>query len=163
MGAHAFNLALALAACRPRGCACGATPGGSACRRGGVRHVLRRVRACAVAGGAAGRAHRPALGGAVVIALPGVAGGAAGSEARGAVQWAGAGVTGAALGQVAGGLLTEAISWQSIFIVQIPLVLAAVPTALALRRPSRRDHDLSLPSDRPHVAANAALGLSRRR
>ncbi len=56
---------------------------------------------------------------------------ASGSESRGAARWAGAGVAGAALGPVAGGLLTSAISWQSIFIVQVPLVLAAVPTALA--------------------------------
>ena len=101
-----------------------------------------------------------ALGGAVVIAAClELLVAASGSESRGAARWAGAGVAGAALGPVAGGLLTEAISWQSIFIVQVPLVLAAVPTALAWRGHVARDHDPSLPADRPHVAANAALAL----
>ncbi|HEX5910307.1 MAG TPA: MFS transporter [Thermoleophilaceae bacterium] len=101
-----------------------------------------------------------ALGGAVVIAASlEMLVAASGSESQGAARWAGAGVAGAALGPVAGGLLTEAISWQSIFIVQVPLVLAAVPTALAWRGHAGRDHDVSMPSDRPHVAANAALAL----
>ncbi|HYI35741.1 MAG TPA: MFS transporter [Thermoleophilaceae bacterium] len=101
-----------------------------------------------------------ALGGAVVIAsCLELLVAATGSEPRGAARWAGAGVAGAALGPVAGGLLTQAISWQSIFIFQVPVVLAAVPAALALRGRAGRDHDPSLPSDRPHLAANAALAL----
>ena len=43
--------------------------------------------------------------------------------------WIVAGVAGTALGPVAGGLLTEAISWQSIFIFQVPLILLAFPAA----------------------------------
>jgi len=101
-----------------------------------------------------------ALGGAVVIAAClELLVAASGSESRGAARWAGAGVAGAALGPVAGGLLTEAISWQSIFIVQVPLVLAAVPTALAWRGHVARDHDPALPADRPYLAANVALAL----
>lgn len=101
-----------------------------------------------------------ALGGAVVIAsCLELLVAATGSERRGAARWAGAGVAGAALGPVAGGLLTEAISWQSIFIVQVPLVLAAVPAARALRGRAGRDHDPSLPADRPYLAANVALAL----
>ncbi|MGQ0626065.1 MAG: MFS transporter [Sporichthyaceae bacterium] len=53
---------------------------------------------------------------------------------RGIAVWTVAGVAGTAAGPVAGGLLTEAISWQSIFIVQVPIALLAVPVALSLRR-----------------------------
>ncbi len=103
-----------------------------------------------------------ALGGALVIAaclellvL------ATGDERRGAGRWAAAGVAGAALGPVAGGLLTEAISWQSIFIVQVPLVLLAVPATLALRGrtdPGLRDLEQHV-RDRPDLPANLALAL----
>ena len=48
-------------------------------------------------------------------------------------RWAAAGVAGAALGPVIGGLLTSAFSWRAIFVVQIPIVLLALPAALALR------------------------------
>ena len=47
-------------------------------------------------------------------------------ERRGAARWAAAGVVGYAIGPVAGGLLTSAIGWQSIFILQVPLVLLAL-------------------------------------
>jgi MFS family permease len=78
-------------------------------------------------------------------------------ERRGAALWAGAGVAGATIGPVVGGLLTEAISWQSIFIIQVPLVLLALPVALRLRTSVER-HDGG-PSDRPDVPANLALAL----
>ncbi len=101
-----------------------------------------------------------ALGGAVVIAsCLELLVASTGSERRGAARWAGAGVAGAALGPVAGGLLTDVVSWQSIFVVQVPLVLLALPAALALRGRAGRDHDLSARADRPHLAANAALAL----
>ena len=51
-----------------------------------------------------------------------------GSE-RGATRaWATAGAAGAALGPAVGGLLTELVSWQSIFLVQVPaaILLAGV-------------------------------------
>src|ERR1700710_2762254 len=41
------------------------------------------------------------------------------SERRGTAWWIAAGVFGTAVGPVAGGLLTEAFSWRSIFIVQV--------------------------------------------
>ncbi|HEY6145982.1 MAG TPA: MFS transporter, partial [Solirubrobacterales bacterium] len=51
-----------------------------------------------------------------------------GSERRAATVWAAAGATGAALGPAVGGLLTELVSWQSIFLIQVPVALiAAVP------------------------------------
>lgn len=93
---------------------------------------------------------------------------ATGSAKRGAGLWASAGVAGAAIGPVVGGALTEALSWQAIFFVQVPLVLLAVPAALqvhadrvsltseaetAIHAAAPRVHD------RPHVAANLALAL----
>jgi MFS family permease len=102
-----------------------------------------------------------AVGGAVVIV-----GGlellveATGSERAGARRWAAAGVAGTALGPVLGGLLTEAFSWRSIFVVQIPFVLLALPAAAALRgRVVRRAAELDTKPDRPHVFANLALAL----
>jgi MFS family permease len=47
-----------------------------------------------------------------------------------------AGATGAALGPAVGGLLTELVSWQSIFLLQAPLALAA-GGADPRRRPAR--------------------------
>ena len=85
---------------------------------------------------------------------------AIGEERAGARRWAAAGVAGAALGPVAGGLLTSAFSWRAIFVVQIPLVLLAVPAAFALRgRVVRDESNLPTAPDRPHVLANLALAL----
>lgn len=80
---------------------------------------------------------------------------AATDKARGITVWTAAGVVGTAAGPVAGGLLTEAISWQSIFIVQVPMALLAVPAALALRghRPA------PAPRQRPAIAPNLSLAL----
>lgn len=102
-----------------------------------------------------------ALGGALVIAAClELLVAATGDERRGAARWAAAGVAGAAIGPVAGGLLTEAISWQSIFIAQVPLVLLAVPATLALRGATApHAAPAHAPPDRPHVAANLALAL----
>lgn len=77
-------------------------------------------------------------------------------ERQGVARWAAAGVAGAAIGPVVGGLMTEAISWQSIFFVQVPLVLLALPVAVALRTRVER-HDG--PADRPDIPANLALAL----
>ena len=85
---------------------------------------------------------------------------ATGAERAGARRWAAAGVAGAALGPVIGGLLTSAFSWRSIFVVQIPVVLLALPAAIALRgRVVRRRATLDTAPDRPHVLANLALAL----
>jgi MFS family permease len=83
-----------------------------------------------------------------------------GSEQRAARIWAIAGALGAAIGPAAGGLLTELISWESIFLVQVPLTALA---AIALLSTARREGMLERPDvgrpGRPHLAANAALGL----
>ncbi|MFT4034709.1 MAG: MFS transporter [Patulibacter sp.] len=92
------------------------------------------------------------------------------SSNTGGRYWVRAGVFGAGIGPVAGGLLTEALSWRAIFLVQVPLVLLAIP---AIRVAGRRSvdpawmaeavtaaHPPSLSrADRPRVAANVALGL----
>src|SRR3954465_4682507 len=57
-----------------------------------------------------------------------------GSARRAATIWATAGATGAALGPAVGGLLTELVSWQSIFLIQVPLALAAAVPILAVAR-----------------------------
>jgi MFS family permease len=84
------------------------------------------------------------------------------SERRAARVWAVAGALGAALGPAAGGLLTELVSWQSIFFVQVPLTAAAIavllPAAARERPPAGEGVGLERPG-RPHLAANAALGL----
>ena len=104
-----------------------------------------------------------ALGGALAVTaalelLPATVG----SERRAATVWAAAGATGAALGPALGGLLTELISWQSIFIVQVPVALAAAVPILAVAKheaatgiiePELRE------TGRPHLWANLALAM----
>jgi len=86
-----------------------------------------------------------------------------GDERRGLAVWVGAGAFGAALGPGVGGLLTELVSWQSIFLIQVPIALiAASPLRDAVTSETRewRVRDLpSGPGDRPHIPANAALAL----
>jgi MFS family permease len=68
-----------------------------------------------------------ALGGAAVIAgAIELLARAAGSHQAAAGRWGTAGLTGLALGPAAGGLLTDLISWQSIFLLQVPVLIAAV-------------------------------------
>ena len=82
--------------------------------------------------------------------LPALAGGE-----RPAVRlWAIAGVAGAALGPAVGGLLTQLISWQSIFILQVPLALIPALVVFDLGAPA-----VAAPAGRPHIAPNVALGL----
>ena len=85
-----------------------------------------------------------------------------GSERRATVVWASAGATGAALGPALGGILTQLISWQSIFLFQVPVALAAAVPILAVAR-----HEASTAiveselrrTGRPHVLANLALAM----
>jgi len=85
-----------------------------------------------------------------------------GSEQRAAGLWAVAGATGAALGPAIGGLLTELVSWQSIFLVQVPIALAAAVPILAVARHEAATGVLSAElrrTGRPHVSANLALAM----
>jgi MFS family permease len=85
-----------------------------------------------------------------------------GSERRAALVWASAGATGAALGPAVGGLLTELVSWQSIFLIQVPAALAAAVPILAVAK-----HEMATGiiepelrrTGKPHLWANLALAM----
>jgi MFS family permease len=85
-----------------------------------------------------------------------------GSEQRATVIWASAGATGAALGPAIGGLLTELVSWQSIFLLQVPVAIAAAAPILAVARHEAAtgvvESELRV-TGRPHLLANLALAL----
>lgn len=74
-------------------------------------------------------------------------------ERRGVGVWIAAGVVGTATGPFAGGLLTEWISWQAIFVVQVPFAALAVPAALAVRAPAEApdEADHHPPAWRPNL------------
>ena len=82
-------------------------------------------------------------------------------ERRGIAAWITAGVIGTATGPVAGGLLTQAISWQAIFVVQVPVAVMAVPAALAVRAgraPAAPDPNSPV-RHRPAMRPNLTLAL----
>jgi MFS family permease len=160
----AFNLALA----------CAAVPAAFvARRRGGARAARAGLAVFAIGnlGCAVSPAFAPliagrcvqALGGAVVVTaalelLPA----ALASERRAAALWVTAGALGAALGPAAGGALTQLVSWQSIFWVQVPVALLLAGGLLPLARRERRGEALQAGrarAGRPHLAANLALWL----
>ena len=158
----AFNLVLALVA----------VPAARVCVRGdpavatagGLIGFAAATTGCVVAPSLgvliAARAIQAAGGALVIVGTLELLVEASGDERAGARRWAAAGVAGAALGPVTGGLLTSAFSWRSIFVVQIPVVLLALPAAIALRgRVVRRQGNLETSPDRPHVLANLALAL----
>jgi MFS family permease len=104
-----------------------------------------------------------ALGGALAVTaalelLPATVG----SERRAATVWATAGATGAALGPAIGGLLTELISWQSIFLLQVPVALVAAVPILAVARHEAATGIIEPElrrTGRPHLWANLALAM----
>jgi MFS family permease len=100
------------------------------------------------------RAVQGVAGAAVVCAALDLLTPAAGGEVPAARVWALSGIVGAALGPAVGGLLTQVLGWESIFIVQVPVILAA----LAVVRGARAE-PVPEPVERPHLAANAALLL----
>ena len=151
----AFNLALALAA----------VPAAFVARRrpalvfgAGLVLFAAASLACAVAPSfsvlVAARAVQGVAGAAVVCAALDLLSGATGGDARAGRIWALAGVLGAALGPAAGGILTQLLGWESIFAVQVPLLLVAIA---ALRGASTAR--IPEPAERPHMAANLALLL----
>jgi MFS family permease len=85
-----------------------------------------------------------------------------GSERRATTLWVAAGATGAALGPAIGGLLTELVSWQSIFLVQAPVALVAAAPILAVAKHEAATGVLSTElreTGRPHLLANLALAM----
>jgi MFS family permease len=72
-------------------------------------------------------------------------------ERRGIAAWVTAGVVGTATGPVLGGLLTQAFSWQAIFIVQVPCAALAVPAAFAVRAVPAPAPERHRPALRPHL------------
>ncbi|HKZ13845.1 MAG TPA: MFS transporter [Solirubrobacterales bacterium] len=104
-----------------------------------------------------------ALGGALAVTaalelLPATVG----SERRATVVWATAGATGAALGPAVGGILTQLVSWQSIFLLQVPLALAAAVPILTVARDEMSTKVIERelrPTGRPHLWANVALAM----
>ena len=102
----------------------------------------------------AGRTVQGVAGAAIVCAALDLLAETTGSDARAARVWALAGILGAAFGPAAGGILTQLLRWESIFVVQAPLILV---TALALI--GLQAVPIPQPVGRPNVAANAALLL----
>jgi MFS family permease len=104
-----------------------------------------------------------ALGGAVAVTaalelLPATVG----SERRAATVWAAAGATGAALGPAIGGFFTELVSWQSIFLLQVPVALAAAVPILAVAKHEAATGIIEPElrrTGRPHLWANLALAM----
>lgn len=95
--------------------------------------------------------------------------GVAGSAHHGLQLWRMAALLGTAAGPAIGGALTQALGWRSIFLVQAPAALAAIPGCLwALRAPAPVSPEpLTAPPDIPRHPASvharllrfAALGL----
>jgi MFS family permease len=104
-----------------------------------------------------------ALGGALAVTaalelLPATVG----SERRAATIWASAGAIGAALGPAVGGFLTELVSWQSIFLIQVPVALAAAVPILAVAKHEAATGIIETEvreTGRPHLWANLALAM----
>ena len=154
-----FNVVLAVAV----------LPAALAAARGGVERAAQAWVAgvvvfglaslvCAVAPGLgvllAGRCLQ-ALGGAFVVAgAIELLARSRGSHARAAAVWGAAGLAGLAIGPAAGGLLTELITWEAIFVVQVPVLAAA---AVAARPPSGAAERGR--AGRIDVAPELALGL----
>jgi MFS family permease len=78
---------------------------------------------------------------------------------RAVAAWTGVAAVGGAAGLVLGGVIAGALGWRWIFLVNVPLGLAALgltPRLLAAGRDARAPRDLDLPGA---LAATAGLGL----
>src|SRR5262245_28899861 len=150
-----FNLALALAA----------VPAAMVARRRpvgvfGVATVIFAVASFACAFSptfgvlVALRAVQGVAGAAVVVAALDLLSEVTSADASAARIWALAGVVGASIGPAIGGVLTQLFGWESIFVLQAPVALLGL---LALS--GVRARPVPEPTERPEIAANAALLL----
>ena len=143
MGLAAVPTALALTRARPRAVAAAGiavfAASSAACALAGSIDVLVAARCVQALGGAS------ALVGCLELLV------AAYGERRGVATWVTAGVIGTATGPVAGGLLTQAFSWQAIFVVQVPFAVLAVPAALVVPAAPVRSPDRHRPALRPNL------------
>ena len=158
----AFNIVLAAAA----------VPGALAARRfgparmtlGGLIVFAAGSLACGLAGALspliAARCVQAAGGAVAVTGALELLPAALGSERRAVGVWAAAGAAGAAVGPAVGGILTQLVSWQSIFLVQVPIAIAvALPLVGWVRREPAATPTANRAAFKPHVAANVALAL----
>jgi MFS family permease len=159
-----FNLVMALAAVPAAHFARRIGPGRAAAV--GLAVFAGAGLACAAAHGlgtlVAARCVQALGGAAAVTAVLELLPATVGSERRAASIWATAGATGAALGPAIGGLLTQLVSWQSIFLIQVPIALAAAVPILAVARHEAATGVLSSElrrTGRPHISANLALAM----
>lgn len=159
-----FNLVLALLAVPGAWAARRYGPGRSAAI--GLAVFAGGSLACGLATGLGplltGRAVQAAGGAIAVTAALELLISARGSERRGIALWVGAGAVGAAIGPGLGGLLTELVSWRSIFLIQVPVaIIAAVPLRDAIIEETRewRIPEAAGGDGRPHLPANVALAL----
>jgi MFS family permease len=98
------------------------------------------------------RAVQGLAGAAVVCASLDLLSQATGGDAPAARVWALSGILGLAFGPAAGGILTQLLGWESIFLVQAPVMAVAL---VVLR--GARAAPVEEPPGRPHLAANLAL------
>lgn len=110
-----------------------------------------------------GRGVQAAGGAVAVTAALELLGTTLGSDRKAVATWVGAGAVGAAIGPGLGGLLTELVSWQSIFLIQVPIaIIAGVPLREIIVEETREWKIPQIPksaTDRPHLPANIALAL----
>jgi len=112
----------------------------------------------------AGRAVQAAGGAVAVVGALELMVSTFGDNRRAIATWVGAGAIGAAVGPGLGGLLTELVSWQSIFLVQVPVaIVAGVPLREIVVQETREwkipDSVRAVDGNRPHLPANLALAL----
>jgi DHA2 family methylenomycin A resistance protein-like MFS transporter len=84
------------------------------------------------------------------------------ARARAVGIWAGAGALALPSGPILGGLLVNAFGWRAVFLINLPLIAAAIPLAIRLvptRPPSRPSTRSRLVLNRAFVGSNVIAGL----
>ena len=154
-----FNLVLALAVLPAARLAAGRGARGAAAVWGaGVAGFAIASLLCAIAPTIAvliaGRSVQAVAGACVIAGAIELLARSRGSHAMGAAAWGAAGLIGIAVGPAAGGLLTQVISWQAIFVVQVPVIVAIAAAASPPATGAERG-----PAGRLRLAPELGLGL----